>query len=543
MKEAIPFLLTYLNKLESNKTMWNSVWQEINDYILPFKRPILYDDLPGTQRSSTTIYDSTATHAVFRLAAALNSLLTNPTSKWFALETDDDVINKEIDSQRWFEDMSNVIMRALENSNFYTEVNEMYIDLVSYGTGILYVEPSSNPDKDLVFSARSVKEVSISENKEGLIDVVARKFKLTARQVIEEFGEENASEEVKKAMQKDPETNFEILHFVFPRDELEIGKYDKQNKKYASIWIEKEKQQLLRKSGYDTFPFIVSRWLNETGEIYGRSPAMNSLPDIKTLNEMVKTLLMTGQKIADPPIQVPDEGFGDISTQPGKIMYYDPTYKSRVEPLIFGANLPITFDMVSEKRHVVADAFYMNQLLLIDKRELTAEEVRARQSENARILAPTFGMLNYEFLSPLIERVIDILSGVFDYERKPLLPIAPVSLRNKKYRLKFISPLAKSQRIHEVQSISHTVATAIQWGMVRPEVLDNIDWDRAIRTVADVDGSPASVLMDEKNVATIRALRAQQQAAMLQAQLAQQSAETFTETTKGAKNVDKIRNK
>jgi len=542
MKEDIKFLITYLGQLENNKTMWNNVWQEINDYILPFKKPILYEDMTGTQRSSTTMFDSTATHAVFRLAAALNSLLTNPTSKWFTLESDDNAINKSIESKQWFESMADVIMRELENSNFYTEVNEMYIDLVSYGTGVLYIEPSTLPDKNINFSARNIKETSISENNEGLVDTVARRFKLTARQMIEEFGEENVSDDVTRAMKEEPETNFEVVHFVFPRKSFEIGKSDPENKPYASIWVEKDKEHLLRKHGYDTFPFVVARWLKETGELYGRSPAMNSLPDIKTLNEMVRTLLMTGQKIADPPIQVPDEGFGDVTTQPGKIIYYDPTYKARVEPLLFGANLPLTFDMVSEKRQIIADAFYMNQLLLIDKRELTAEEVRARQSENARILAPTFGMLNFEFLSPLVERVIDILTGIRGNDRELLLPQAPPSLKGKKYRLKFISPLAKSQRIHEVQSISHTIMTAIQWAQVNPGVLDNIDWDRAIRTVADIDGSPANVLLDLKAVATIRQLRAQQQAAAAQQQQMAQGAETLNEYSKGAKNLDKVGN-
>jgi hypothetical protein len=541
MKEDVKFLLKYYDQLEAERTMWCNVWQDINDYILPFKQPIRYDEPEGTQRGDVTIFDSTPTHAVFRLAAALNSLLTNPTSEWFMLETDDDFINKQVESQQWFKTVTSVIMRVLENSNFYTEVNEMYIDLVSYGTGVLYIEPSKMEDKEINFSARSVREVCVAENVEGLIDTVARRMKLTARQMVEEFGDA-VSDDVKKKLNEDPESKFDVIHIVFPRTEYEFGKKTPENKKFASIWLEKDKEHLLRRSGYDTFPFVVARWLKETGEKYGRSPAMNSLADIKTLNEMVRTLLVAGQKIADPPVMVPDEGFGDVTTQPGKIIYYDPTYKSRVEPLIFGANLPLTFDMVSEKRQIIADAFYMNQLLLIDKRELTAEEVRARQGENARILAPTFGMLNFEFLAPLIERVLDILHGVLDYDREPVIPVAPTMLQNKKFKLKFISPLAKSQRIHEIQSILHSVNVAVSWAQANPDILDNIDWDLALRTVSDIDGSSANILRSMEQVAQIRMMRLQQQQQQMQIEQAAQGAETFNEASKGLRNMDRLEN-
>ena len=531
MKEDVEVLLSLLGDLKKERTVWQSAWQDINDYILPNKTPISYDDSPGTQRSAQTIFDSTATRALTRLAATMNSLLTNPTSKWFDLITDDITLNSTVPAQQWFDTTSNALLRTLENSNFYSEINEMYIDYSGYGTGILYVEKSITSDRELTFSCRSPKECFIAENSEGIVDVLIREFKMTARQIVTDF-DENISDKIKKAYDKNPEENFTIIHAVFPRDDFDVTKEDNVNMKFASMWIEGDSKHLLKTSGYNTFPYIVCRWLKESGEVYGRSPALSALPDIKTLNLMIESTLKAGQRIADPTLQVPDDGFSEVTGDPGEIVYYDSTMKARIEPMVVGSNFPIVFDMIKDKRDAISDAFYENQLLLIDRRELTAEEVRARQAENARILAPVFGLMNSEFLSPLIDRVMDILSEI-----PGILPETLPELVGQNYKLRFLSPLAKSQRLHEVNSILNTINVSVELSQVRPEILDNIDFDKSIRTVSDVYGSPGSVLRPVKDVIQIREVRAEQVRKQKEMEAMQQASEVAKTGTQAEKNL------
>jgi hypothetical protein len=488
------------------------------------------------------IYDSLPTLATMRLAAALNSLLTNPSSKWFTLSVDDPELNSDLAIREWFDETANIILRVLENSNFYSEVNEMYIDLVAYGTGVLYIEPSKKSGKELNFSARPIKEIYLCEDAEGMIDTLVRKFKMTAKQMIEDFGLTKVSDKVQKEYEKNPETKFVVSHFVFPRSSRSRNKKDAKNMKYASVWIENDKKHVLRVGGYEVFPYTVSRWLKETGEKYGRGPGLMAMPDIKTLNAMARTMLMAGERIANPVLQVPDEGFSDVKSAPGSIIYYDATMKARIEPLIIGANMPISAEMLTQKREAISDAFYMNQLLLLDKRELTAEEVRARQQENARILAPTFGMLNYEFLAPLIDRIISILQITVDDTGQPILKDTPDALKNKNMKLMFISPLAKSQRVHELQAVSSVLMFAGNLANISPDVFDNVDLDKAIQIYADINGAPAAILRSPKVVANIRAVRAKSQAAKEQAAMAQQRAETVKDGSKGVQNLSKVMN-
>jgi hypothetical protein len=178
----------------------------------------------------------------------------------------------------------------------------------------------------------------------------------------------------------------------------------------------------------------------------------------------------------------------------------------------------------------------------LDKRELTAEEVRARQQENARILAPTFGMLNYEFLSPLIDRIIGILQISLDDNGDPILKDTPEQIKNKNMKLMFISPLAKSQRVHELQAVNSVLTVAGNLAQINPAVFDNIDLDQVIHIYADINGAPASMMRDPKVVKKLREGRAQAQAQQAQMDMAQQKAETIKEGSKGVQNMAKVMN-
>jgi|LSQX01.3.fsa_nt_gb hypothetical protein len=525
-------IIQYLGKLESDRSNWHTVWQEINDYMLPNKQSITYGGLSGQQRYDN-IFDSIATKSIQRLAASLGALLTNPASNWLGVETDDEMINSMDEAQEYFDIIVRKMMRCLDNSNFYTEVNRMYIDLVAYGTGVLYVEPSKSIDRELRFSARGVREVFLSENNEGIVDVAIRKFEMTARQIIEEFGIDKVSDRLKDIYEKTPEESVVIVHSVRPRQNRSRNKRNKQNKRYESVWLEHNTNHILREGGYDVFPYVVARWNKETGEIYGRSPAMDALPEVKTIHEVMKVLIKTGQRIADPIMMVPDDSFSDITGEPGQIVAYDPTTNARIEPVAFGANLPFTFEIRNDIRESIKDCFYSNQMTIPtgNRERVTAEEIRAKQAESARILGPTFGTLNYEFLVPLVHRIYDILLGVMTVNGEPLLPPPPSFLVDRNLKLKFLSPLAKSQRSHELQSIEYSIALITQLAQLVPDVIDNLDTDRIFRVGADISGSPAVILKPIEQVLEIREQRAQQMEQERQMALAQQAAGTIKDVS------------
>ena len=167
------------NNLSGNRGTWETTWQEVIDYVLPFQEFVLGHKTPGSI-DNIEVFDATSTHALFRFSASLNSMLTNMSSEWFMLETDDEEMNQLPAVRDWLENTQIAIRHSLENSNFYTEAHQMYLDLGSIGTACMYIDQSRKPDKELHFSTRHIKEFYIIEDEEGEINTIYRDIEYTA---------------------------------------------------------------------------------------------------------------------------------------------------------------------------------------------------------------------------------------------------------------------------------------------------------------------------------------------------------------------------
>ena len=537
MIETVDNLLKYYNQLESFKTPWYPAWEEVNSYVMNNELPIFGNDQKGAQRGRDTINDSSAITFTKQLAARLNAWLTNPTTKWFQFVTDNQKLNEQRDVREWFEDVTDIVLRELENSNFYTEINKLYVDMIAYGTGVMLSELSHEPGQSLYFSTRNIREYFLAQNSQGMIDTLFRNCSMTAKEIVDEFKTDEIPDEIMKSFDKEPLTIYEIIHCVFPRTSRNPAKATPLNKRFASVWIDKKNKKILRKSGYTTFPYLTPRWSKTTGEVYGRGPVLDNMGDIKTLNAMWETLMKVGAKMADPPLMVPDEGFGDINIGPGGIIYYESFTGAKIEPLLIGGNVPITYRMVNDKKDSLADAFYITQLQLLDTgpgEKMTAAEVMARQNEKLITLGPTVGVLQYEVLSDFTDRILDLLESE--------LPEKPDMLLDKKIGLRFTSPLARSQRQHEAQSITSTIQSAVMYVQAsgNPEVLDNIDFDKSLKIIAEINGAPLSIFRSDDDVTALRNERAAAIAQQQEFNQTQQAAQTLKDGSKGAVNIDKL---
>jgi len=529
-------VVRYFEQLRVARSMWEDLWQDVIDYMLPNRRGIYEGNSVQGEDRSVEIYDSTATLSNIRLAAGLNSTLTNPNMMWFGLETNDIEINKQPLVKEFLQNRTRKIKKAYDCSNFYTEVHEMYLDIGSLGTGVLYVESSGEPGKYLNFKSCHIREIFIDEDPNGVVDTVMRKFTMSVKQCVQKW-KEKCSESVKELfLAGEFNKDVEILHAVFPRVKRDKSKKDRLNMKYSSMWIEFESRHLIDEGGYRTMPYIVPRWLKSSGEMYGRSPAISILADIKTLNEMMYSLLLAGQMQVEPPLQVPDEGFLNINVEPRGISYYRAGTNDRILPLDLGKNMPLTYEMVKIYQDKIADAFLQNKLELIDKREMTAEEVRARMSENARVLGPTMGRLEFEFLTVLNERVSDILEvEVVNTVGISYLEPRPEVLVDENISLKFTSPVARNQRMQEAEAVGYFIQGLRNNSQLDQTVLDKINWDKVTELDAEVFGVPTDILNDDRMVQAIRKNRAQQQEQQQQIQMEMlriQAGKTQAETQK-----------
>jgi hypothetical protein len=507
-------LLSRFDRLQGQRENWETHWQEVADYMQPRKADVTKRRARGDKRMEQ-VFDSSPIQAVELLAASLHGMLTNPSTPWFTLRFKDEEVQNEDEAKLWLEASTDAMYTAFNRSNFQQEIFELYHDLITFGTAAMFIEED---DDDIIkFSTRHINEVFIAENDKGRIDTIYRKFKISARAAIQKFGEA-VSADVQTKAKKDPYEEIEILHAVYPRSDFNPNKKDKANMPFESVYMEYKNGNELSVGGFREFPFVVPRYLKASNEIYGRSPAMTALPDVKMLNEMSKTTIKAAQKQVDPPLLVPDDGFLlPVRTVPGGLNFYRSGTRDRIEPLNIGANNPLGLNMEQQRRDSIRAVFYVNQLMMQQGPQMTATEVIQRNEEKMRLLGPVLGRLQSELLKPLIDRVFAVLL------RNNMLPQAPEFLSGRDVEIEYVSPLAKAQKSTELQSIMRAVEILGSLANVAP-VFDYVNFDNLVKHLADIVGVPQKILKTQSQVNAERQQAQAQQQEMQQMQQLQQVA-------------------
>lgn len=536
MAEADPravILLRRLSKLEQQRSTWESHWQELADYMRPRKADIVVtSETPGRKRTEQ-IFDGTAVRAAEMLSASLHGMLTNMSTSWFSLRYRDPQLQLDDEAREWLLSAEDAMYTAFHRSNFQEQIQELYDDLVVFGTATMMIEPDDI--NNFRFSTRHIAEIYVAENAQGRIDTVYRKFKMTARAAIDQFGEAEVSDRIKHTEQRDPYEMVDIVHVVQPRSDRDPAKINRTNKPFASFYLDREDNQVLSESGYDEFPYVCPRWLKSSTELgYGRSCGMTALADTKVLNRMSEVNLRAAQKMTDPPLMVPDDGFMlPIRVVPGGLNFYRSGTRDRLEPLNIGSNTPVALNMEEQRRQAVRSAFYVDHLQLAPVPNETATAVLQRTETSMRLLGPVLGRLQSELLQPMISRCWSIMS------KQEAFPQPPEFLQGTgDIEIEYVSPLARAQRKGDAQSLVQLMEFMQPLMAIDPAIADYLDMDGMAQHLIKTLSIPATIVRGEQEVLGKRDERAAQQAQQDEMQEAMQIAQAAGKAAPMVKAVD-----
>lgn len=521
MSKHVTEILTRHERLAGERRLWEQHWQELAEVMLPRRATFTTDGRPGDKRT-TNIYDSVPMLARRGLSSAIAGLLRPKTSRWLKIEPTDGQLAEDDEVKAWLEDSEERLFRAIyaPEARFIKATHEVDDDLVTFGSGCLFVGEGRDLNR-LLFRSFHLKDCFPAENEEGAIDTMHVVMLLTARQAEQRYGEENVGPKVKEALrglQKEQDRKFKFIWAVQPREERDAGKRTNTNMAFASRVIQVEGQHLVGESGFQEFPFMFPRWDTASGELFGRSPGMLALPDAKTLQAMGKTILVAGQKAADPPLLMPSDSIiGVPRTFPGGTTYYDAEAvrelggRPPIVPLETGANLPITRDMQNDVRESVWAAFFKNIFQpLLGRTGMTATEVLERREEFIRTAGPAFEALESDYTAPMVERAFNIVM------RGGGVPPPPDALRGRGVRFTFVSPVEQARKQTEAAGMARFFELVAPLVQFQPEIMDNLDGDEIVRDAPDVSGMPRRWLRSKDRVEDLRGQRAQaQQAAAL----------------------------
>lgn len=525
-QKTVKFVTGRQKQLEQDRTVFESEWQLIADYVIPIRENIDGTRVSGS-RQGTKIFDGSPVGAAVLATDGIHGYHVSPAFTWFnyamAREEFDDI--PEI--RQWLQAVEFGMYAALNRSNFYDEMWSNIYDGITIGTAPLYMEEDVGEGK-LVFESVHPGEIYLADNKFGEVDVVYRKRKWSARKFVQKFGIDNVPTAVKNAYDKNPFQEFEFTHAVNPREDWDDRKKDAKSMRYASISL--QGNHLCQESGYEVFPYSVWRYTKSGKEVYGRSPVSMALSDIMKLNIMGKTMLGRAQMEVDPPLMVPVEMKGKVQWKPrGQNVYTDPNMI--VRPLGMGGNFTIGVDREKRTEDIIKEHLHVDFFLMLAQLEgrgnRTAYEVSKMQEEKAAVLGAE--------LAPLNKHLDRILDWVFDTEMKagrlPQPPEIMDGLQGERFDPVYMGPLAQAQRrLFSMQGIRTGLTELAPLLQIDPEVIDIINRDGTGRRILKSSGFPQTEINSKEKVDAVRQAR-------MQAQKEESQKEDLLNMAKGAKDL------
>lgn len=505
-------VLRHVAEMDSDRKTVDAVRQEIADHVIG-KRDFDIERTPGEVRTRR-IYDSTGMFSGMILASAIQNFVANVQTELFELVTEDPRLMESLEAREWVEEAQRTLkfLMARPEAGWTAAMQEALIDDVFFGMLAMFVEDV--PGLPIRYSARPVSEIYITENAAGTVDTVWRKFRLTARQAAQRFPQADMPR-VRKALKEAPHQKFLFWHGVHPTsDPMWTGP---QAKPWRSVFAAFDDKELVEERGLERNPYKVSRWEKHAGEVYGRGPGWTALPEQRMLNSMSKTLIENAQLKARPPVAIADDDvLNPLNLNPeGRNVIRASGFTSDpIRLLETTGDTGLAVEMFDRRREAVRSAFMHDLLEILRSPITTATQVVEMVQRSRSLFAPTVARMEAEFLEPVINDsfVIALRAGAF--------PPPPPVLSGARLNVRYKNPVARSQLESDSQALDAFLGFIGNVAEIAPSVLDNVDFDAAVRSKQVATGVPSKLL---RTVEEVR-LRREEQARLAEEQRQMQMA-------------------
>tara|TARA_R100001129_G_scaffold1229_1_gene1083 strand:- start:1475 stop:3136 length:1662 start_codon:yes stop_codon:yes gene_type:complete len=515
-------------KTSTERSNFNDIYETCAEFCNPKADDIQSKKTAGERTDSQRVTDI-GIKARRMFTAGMMSHLFPQGQNWIRVVTVDRELMSNDNVIRALSSVSKKFINAIENSNFYEEMGQC-IDHCGYiGTTTLYCE--SDKKNFINWRSHYINQFYFCENYQGQVDTVIREFKLTARQALQQFGE-NCPERIRQeAENMSTQTKeHEFIHVVMPRSGYTPNTDKKEDKKVASIYVSLTTKEIIMESGFDEMPYSVGRFYKTNYEKYGRSPASEVINTLPMINRMEVARIRGAERVSNPPWLAPNDGsVRRISNDQGSIIYYNAGNPlSKPEQLRPMDNIVVNDQMIQKKEQEVMDAFYIPLFNpLHNKQNMTAFESQERLNLSLQFLTPAVNRLNKYFVKPALERAFGIMLRAGAFRELEIEELSEASLD-----FDLVGKASIASRQIELFGTMTAIQQMAQIAQLKPEIFDNLNPDKTARFIQEVNMMPIDLQLSEDEVQEIRDGRAEAAAAQQQAMQAQTLSDAYAKTRK-----------
>ena len=509
---------------EINKHLWEQVdhwtphWRDIQELMLPYRGRLGEDSGTEGKERADERYDGTATRALRILSAGMHGGMTSASSKWFRLGFADKLLTSYGPVRQWLDIVEEIMYSALRRSNFYQAVQNIYLENGGFGTACLFEEAHSS-GQGVWFRVFTIGDFTLAADVQGRVNTLFRRDWLTVQQMVGMFGLDNLSPATQSFYSHQPYKYIKIFQGIMPRENYDRHRIDANSLPFKSVYFEENTEDILREGGYSDFPAMCPRWDTIGSNVFGYSPGMDALPDVRSMNGITADLLTAVEKEVNPPVNVPESLGDDLDLLPGG--RNPSTGNEKVEATYqIKPNLTAGAAIKAAYKQDIGDWFYTGLFILMAQPGATATEVATKNEEQLVQLGPVIQREFIELLNPVVKRTFNILNV------QGLIPPPPEEIERMPFEIEYISVLAQAQKLVGLQKIERFTGFVGGVAQAAPSAMDKVDTDALVDEYASGTGVPARLLRGNVEIKEIRAIRQQELERKQQREEQQENAQT-----------------
>ena len=496
-------------KAQARKDEWRSVYEDCYKFALPQRNLYngYYEGGVAGQNKMTNVFDSTAIHATQRFANRIQAGLFPPYKKWCRLEAGSMIPDdRKADAQSALDAYTEIMFDTLRQTNFDLAMGEFLLDL-AVGTAVMMIMPGDE-STPIRFTTVPQYLVAFEEGPYGNIDNVFRKLRLKAEAIPQEYPDAQISPQLQDVIDRSPAKEIDLIDAV-------VFDTDRALFCYHVIWPQTQQELVYRTMRSN--PFVVTRYMKASGEIYGRGPLVTAIADIKTLNKTLELVLKNASLAVAGVYTAADDGVlnpQNIQIKPGSIISVarngGPQGPSLV-PLARASDFNVSQIVINDLRMNIKKIMIDDTLPPDNMSARSATEIAERTRELATNLGSAFGRLINETMIPIVTRILYVMDnqGLIDL---------PLRVNGQEVKVSPVSPLAQAQKLQEVNDAMQYAQIAMSMGV---QGAATVSVQRLLEFVADRMGVDSKILATgEEQMQFMQAMQQQAQ----QAQMAEQGA-------------------
>ena len=467
----------------SKKENWRSLYEQCYTYGLPQRN--LYDgnheDGGGGRHKGSIVFDSTAVAGVQKFANRVQSGLFPPDKRWMDLQPGTDIPpENQPQIREGLQNYTDKFFTLLRQTNFDLAMGEFLMDLC-VGTGVMLVQPGDETNL-ITFQAIPQYLVALEEGPSGTVENIYRKVRVPAENIMRQWPDATLPDSIKKIIEDKPQERIDLQESTVL--DASGGGYG-----YYLCYKEDADTSMLLYRQLTNSPWIVSRYMKVSGEVYGRGPMVQCLADVLSLNKTMELLLKNASINIAGVYTAIDDGVLNpqtIRVVPGAVIPVASNGGARgpsLQPLPRSGDLQLTQIVLGDLRQNVKKILLDDSLPPDNMSARSATEIVERMRELSVNLGSAFGRLITETMVPLVRRSLAIMDEAG-------LIVLPLRVNGLEVKVVPVSPLAQAQNMDEVQDVMQWLSIATQLG---PMGMATAKMDAISDWVADKLGVPMSL--------------------------------------------------